>query len=792
MSLRYLLSALLLILFVHSCVLDNREKLQALVTEHPESDLAILHQSKPWLYRHLVRDSLAGLLIDIKQEQYYQSYSLSLDSIANTLPESYRPQTALDHELVLAYCRQQRRNPSGMEDRLNQVRGHRKALSDDHLDRYYDLRYGLVESEILYQQSRTTECFATLYAGLHVMAVDNEPFMKDLLWDKYLRSIIVLGSKEPDCASYYDINQDLLRLWRDTSTFAYDQSRRYVLDIMPDSLLGPTSKWKQLLAISHTKVDSLSCYLNLGYHTMSQGHIDEAIKHYQSISHLYEAGSCSFYTHIASQIVASLSDLPTEKLYGLPTYCPDYMLNPFYDLPRETLAEKIQIRQTASRIFGGKSTLHLGDFYTRNTVGILNVLDEAADPARLVIELFDDTRRRERERQLYAWSTSSKTVDSEDIYARINDYLTACESFRTLLPLDHKAYRDLRSLLLTVDDSSIDLVLEDTKPAQWVDSLLTEPYVINVLRTDSTYHYYQVDDGNFSIGHISAGAWDQAVDSLMQAIGQQSDLDSFITQLQHLLRQAGWDLNRRISLIADGTMQTLPWELLTQQEVHRYTSASQLSVQAVDAVSSAALCAYSSPSTLSGREQLQYRELPSSYEEVQKIADLIPHASTYAGYDLTTRNLQKALTKDLLHLATHAEVNSKNRLENYIVVREDKKSIPYFAYRLARSDQQPKVAILSTCYSGTGQHVIGAGIFSIAKVLQAAGSQAVVKSLWAVNDAATRDLMQALYGYWSEGLPLSAALRQAKTEIRHEKSTAHPYFWAGFVLEGNGEVYLSL
>jgi hypothetical protein len=59
-------------------------------------------------------------------------------------------------------------------------------------------------------------------------------------------------------------------------------------------------------------------------------------------------------------------------------------------------------------------------------------------------------------------------------------------------------------------------------------------------------------------------------------------------------------------------------------------------------------------------------------------------------------------------------------------------------------------------------------------------------SLWRVDDDATAELMKHFYrGVLRDGLPPAAALRQAQGRMRAQKRWRAPYFWAGFVLQGD-------
>ena len=62
----------------------------------------------------------------------------------------------------------------------------------------------------------------------------------------------------------------------------------------------------------------------------------------------------------------------------------------------------------------------------------------------------------------------------------------------------------------------------------------------------------------------------------------------------------------------------------------------------------------------------------------------------------------------------------------------------------------------------------------------------VVASLWAVDDSATAELMTRFYrGLLRDHLTPAAALRVAQRELAGQPRWAAPYFWAGFVLQGD-------
>jgi CHAT domain-containing protein len=97
--------------------------------------------------------------------------------------------------------------------------------------------------------------------------------------------------------------------------------------------------------------------------------------------------------------------------------------------------------------------------------------------------------------------------------------------------------------------------------------------------------------------------------------------------------------------------------------------------------------------------------------------------------------------------------------------------------------------VLSACDSGLGPIGHSEGVFGMRRALRLAGARTVVMSLWEADDAATADLMQALYrARFAEHRNVPDAMAQAMRETIAARSSAHasthPYYWAAFIGEG--------
>ncbi|HEX3551603.1 MAG TPA: CHAT domain-containing protein [Thermoanaerobaculia bacterium] len=96
------------------------------------------------------------------------------------------------------------------------------------------------------------------------------------------------------------------------------------------------------------------------------------------------------------------------------------------------------------------------------------------------------------------------------------------------------------------------------------------------------------------------------------------------------------------------------------------------------------------------------------------------------------------------------------------------------------------LVVLSGCETALGKNLRGEGIVGLTHGFFHAGASQVLASLWPVRDRATAELMQRFYhGLFHDGLPASAALRQAQISLWKERAWRDPYFWAAFVLQGD-------
>jgi CHAT domain-containing protein/Tfp pilus assembly protein PilF len=136
-----------------------------------------------------------------------------------------------------------------------------------------------------------------------------------------------------------------------------------------------------------------------------------------------------------------------------------------------------------------------------------------------------------------------------------------------------------------------------------------------------------------------------------------------------------------------------------------------------------------------------------------------------------------------LHLATHGVLDPRSPERSYLLVAgPDEASQRLSIAEIAGLSLQRGLAILSACDTAVGEQVPGAALITLAAAFSQAGAEAIVASLWKVNDQSTRDFMVAFHRELGRGQ--AVALQRAQRAVLANPATAHPFYWAAFILIG--------
>jgi CHAT domain-containing protein len=89
---------------------------------------------------------------------------------------------------------------------------------------------------------------------------------------------------------------------------------------------------------------------------------------------------------------------------------------------------------------------------------------------------------------------------------------------------------------------------------------------------------------------------------------------------------------------------------------------------------------------------------------------------------------------------------------------------------------------LSGCATGLNVVAEGDELLGLIRGALFAGAQALLLTLWEVNDRSTTTFMTSFYRQLLEAQSKAAALAAAAREVREQYP--HPYYWAPFMLVG--------
>lgn len=187
-------------------------------------------------------------------------------------------------------------------------------------------------------------------------------------------------------------------------------------------------------------------------------------------------------------------------------------------------------------------------------------------------------------------------------------------------------------------------------------------------------------------------------------------------------------------------------------------------------------------------------QLPGSRYEVELIGRLFgDEAEVFVGHQASEEVLRTEAPRfDIVHLATYGVLNKANPLFSFVELAPigDEAGV-LEVHEIYALGLNARLVTLSACETALGVGSMwdvppGDDWVSLSAAFLGAGAANVLASLWQVEDLATAELMQRFYRHLTADMSLAASLAEAQRELIANPDTAHPFYWAGFVLVGEG------
>lgn len=248
---------------------------------------------------------------------------------------------------------------------------------------------------------------------------------------------------------------------------------------------------------------------------------------------------------------------------------------------------------------------------------------------------------------------------------------------------------------------------------------------------------------------------------------------------------------RRLIIIPDDVLNYLPFEALKNEQGRylvedfsvQYQYSSALLKRERNELAGAGVLSFAPFSrTASGG----FLQLPNSVDEVQGLRgrQFFDTAATKQHF------LEQCSAFPVLHLATHAVVNSQEDNLSYIAFSPVEKDHLLYAQEIYNLPlQHTQLVMLSACETASGQLVKGEGVMSLSRAFRYAGCANVITTLWKANDFSTAYLTNRIHHYLEKGQSIATAVQQAKKDYLADK-TIHPRlkqpsYWSHLIFIGN-------
>jgi CHAT domain-containing protein/tetratricopeptide (TPR) repeat protein len=191
--------------------------------------------------------------------------------------------------------------------------------------------------------------------------------------------------------------------------------------------------------------------------------------------------------------------------------------------------------------------------------------------------------------------------------------------------------------------------------------------------------------------------------------------------------------------------------------------------------------------------------LPEAEREVKALGQLYgaSHSKVYIGAEAREARVKSEAGRyRIIHLATHGILDDASPMYSHLLLSQsagdDAEDGLLEAWELMNLNLRADLVVLSACDTARGHVGAGEGMIGLSWALFEAGTTTTVVSQWKVASSSTAQLMVEFHRHLKSELRLKSkpseaeALRQAVIKLQADDRYRHPFYWAGFVVVGDG------
>jgi CHAT domain-containing protein len=199
------------------------------------------------------------------------------------------------------------------------------------------------------------------------------------------------------------------------------------------------------------------------------------------------------------------------------------------------------------------------------------------------------------------------------------------------------------------------------------------------------------------------------------------------------------------------------------------------------------------------RDAAAYGSLPEAEREVNALRQLYGGARSrvYTGAAAREERAKAEISNyRVVHFATHGMLDNHSPLYSHLLLAQEPNGSGedglLEAHEIMKMDLQAELVVLSACQTAGGRVGAGEGVIGMTWALFVAGCPTTLVSQWKVDTRSTSKLMVEFHANLQRQRQRSAvltkaeALRQAMLTLLRSEEYELPYYWAPFVLVGNG------